>query len=133
VIALDVIKNPIYDIFDRLAKSVYPKVGDNSSMSTTEEVSDFPYFSVKLLGYPTMRTDTEGNETHANVTIQTDSYADGAGALIKAYGIDDLAHQEMLNMGFRRTYGPTPMDNSQQSIKRVTSRYTRLLGNGEAL
>lgn len=133
MVTLDVVENPIIDVFDRLATAVEPIVGENCSMSVTEQVSDFPYFSVSILGNPTMKTDLEGNETHTTLSIQCESYVDGVGALIKAFKLDALAHKEMINMGFRRNYGPSVISNSQTSIKRVVSRYQRLLGHGQTI
>lgn len=126
---MEVIQNPIIDIYDRLTKAVEPICGENTSMSVTEQVSTFPFYFVKLLGNPTLRTDLEGNETYSSPSVQCESFANGIGALNKAFSIDALSHREMINMGFRRTYGPVEEENSQRSIKRVISRYERLLGN----
>lgn len=126
------IKIPILEIYDRLKKAVKP-LCNNTSMSFSEKQSEFPYYYISLLGASTNDKDLEGDEATILLSVQCESFADGIGALNKAFAIDDLSHQEMINMGFNRQYGPQEMINSDETIKRVVSRYSRVLGYGDTL
>lgn len=125
-------ENPITEIYDRLKKAVQP-LCKNTSMSYTETQAKFPYFYVSMVGMPTMDKDLEGDEASILLSIQCESFANGNGALNKAFKIDSLSHQEMINMGFAREFGAQEMMNSDKTIKRVVSRYTRVFAYGDKL
>lgn len=127
-----VMKNPRKTIYTRLREAVKP-LCTNTTTTSSFASAVFPCFSVSMLGMPTDGSDLSGDEAAVSVSIQCDSYMSGVGALDYAYDIDTLSHEEMVSMGFRRTFGPQEMENGDAGIKRVTSRYSRLLGSGDEL
>ena len=127
----DVIKNPVSDVFERWAKEIETVVGKgNYSMekSKTIATSKKVYARLLMLGNPTTNSDLEGDECATMLSFQTESYAAGSNtkALSKAYEIDSASHKAMVEMGFRRAYGPEMQNNAEGSIKRVVSRYSRI-------
>ena len=79
-------------------------------------------------GLPTTDSDLEGNEASVTPTVQVDIYTKGQRALTQAYEIDEVSHETLVHMGYRRNYGPELGQSTDPSIKRLTSRYTRLVG-----
>ena len=125
---LDTVKNPVDEVFRRWRTTIEPVVGKgnlSNDESQTIASNKKVYARLFLLGNPTSRGDLEGDEC-ATTTFQSESYATGSKASSKAYEIDDASHKAMVNMGFRRTYGPTRQNNADNSIKRVISRYSRI-------
>lgn len=125
----DVVKNPVSDVFERWSKAIEPVVGKgNYAMDKSQTIASTKktYARLLMLGNPTYRGDLEGDECATTASFQTESYSSGTKALSKAYEIDNASHEAMVDMGFRRTYGPEPQNNSDDSIKRVISRYSRI-------
>ena len=107
----DTINNPVSEVFSRWSKDIQPTVGKgNFSMEKSQTIAS-------------------GKTKYARLFIlsfQTESYASGTKALSTAYEIDSKSHQAMVSMGFRRTYGPEEVANSEKSFKRIISRYSRI-------
>lgn len=123
--------NKIYAKWSDALKDV---VGSNISMESSSVINKLPYASCYFMGFPTMRSDLMGDECAVSPTVQIDIHANGQKALSKVYEIDEISHKAMVNMGFRRNYGPELITNqSDASIKRLTSRYTRLIGAGDII
>ena len=122
------VDNPVDRVYERWKAAVEPEAGKgNVSMSNSKTlVKSKKYARIFLLGNPTVRGDLEGNESATTLSFQVDSFASGQKGLSTAYHIDSVSHETMVNMGFRRTYGPNETENTDSSIKRVTSRYSRL-------
>ena len=109
-------------------------VKDNYSMENSTVVAQIPAATLYFTGLPTTDSDLEGNEASVTPTIQVDIYTKGQKALSEAYDIDDVSHETLVrNFGFRRSYGPELIQSTDPSIKRLTSRYTRVLGLQEKL
>lgn len=109
-------------------------VKDNYSMENSTIVAKIPAATLYFQGLPTTDGDLEGNEASVTPTIQVDIYTKGQKALSEAYDIDDVSHETLVrNFGFRRSYGPELIQSTDPSIKRLTSRYTRVLGLQEKL
>lgn len=79
-----------------------------------------------MLGNPIARGNLAGDECATMPLFQAEAYASGTKASSKAYEIDEISHKSMVDMGFRRTYGPVKLNNADNSIKRVISRYSRI-------
>ena len=84
------------------------------------------YARIFMMGNPTRDGDLEGDECSTIPAFQVDSFAKGTKALSEVYAIDDVSHRAMVGMGFRRSYGPELIENSDSTIKRVVSRYSRV-------
>lgn len=123
------VDNPVSKVFARWKDAIEPEVGKgNYSYSKSKTlVNSDKYARIFLMGNPTTNGDLAGDEISTTPSFQADSFASGEGAESVVYHIDDVSHKAMVNMGFRRTYGPTQIDNYVDSnIIRVTSRYTML-------
>ena len=104
-------------------------VKDNYSMENSTVVAQIPAATLYFTGLPTTDSDLEGNEASVTPTVQVDIYTKGQRALSQAYEIDDVSHETLVKkFGFRRSYGPELIQSTDPSIKRLTSRYTRLVG-----
>ena len=104
-------------------------VKDNYSMENSTVVAQIPAATLYFTGLPTTDSDLEGNEASVMPTAQVDIYTKGQRALSQAYEIDDVSHETLVrSFGFRRSYGPELIQSTDPSIKRLTSRYTRLVG-----
>ena len=94
--------------------------------SQTIASSKKTYARLFMLGNPIARGNLAGDECATMPSFQVEVYASGAKASSKVYEIDEISHKAMVSMGFRRTYGPVKQNNSDNSIKRVVSRYSRM-------
>lgn len=104
-------------------------VKDNYSMENSTVVAQIPAATLYFTGLPTTDSDLEGNEASVTPTAQVDIYTKGQRALSQAYEIDNVSHETLVrSFGFRRSYGPELIQSTDPSIKRLTSRYTRLVG-----
>ena len=104
-------------------------VKDNYSMENSTTVAQIPAATLYFTGLPTTDSDLEGNEASVTPTVQVDIYTKGQRALSQAYEIDNVSHGTLVrSFGFRRFYGPELIQSTDPSIKRLTSRYTRLVG-----
>lgn len=104
-------------------------IKDNYSMENSTVVAELPAATLYFTGLPTTDSDLEGNEASVTPTAQVDIYTKGQRALSQAYEIDDVSHETLVrSFGFRRFYGPELIQSTDPSIKRLTSRYTRLVG-----
>lgn len=123
----DIVKNPVFDVFEAWGHAMKNVVGEgNYSMEDSSTIAKAPYACLFQMGAPGARWDLEGDECATTPSYQVDSFASGQKALTKAYEIDDASHKVMTSLGFRRTYGPEPVRNIDNKIKRITSRYTML-------
>ena len=104
-------------------------VKDNYSMENSTVVAQIPAATLYFTGLPTTDSDLEGNEASVTPTAQVDIYTKGQRSLSQAYEIDAVSHETLVKtFGFRRSYGPELNQSTDPSIKRLTSRYTRLVG-----
>lgn len=104
-------------------------VKDNYSMENSTVVAQIPAATLYFTGLPATDSDLEGNEASVTPTAQVDIYTKGQRALSQAYEIDNVSHETLVKrFGFRRSYGPELNQSTDPSIKRLTSRYTRLVG-----
>ena len=124
--------NDVYAVWtEAISKTAVKK---NYSMENSTIVAKIPAATLYFQGLPTADGDLEGNEASVTPTIQVDIYTKGQKALSQAYEIDDVSHETLVrNFGFRRSYGPELIQSTDPSIKRLTSRYTRVLGLQEKL
>lgn len=123
------VKNPVAEVFERWGTSIESTVGKgNYSMekSVTIASAKKKYARLFLMGNPTQSTSLEGHECATVLSFQAESYASGTKDLLNAYEIDNISHEAMISMGFRRTYGPEEVENSEKSFKRIISRYSRV-------
>lgn len=127
------VKTIIENTFSKWSEAVSEQVGDNYSMENSSVISHLPYTSLYFLGLPGDSYDLEGNEGTVMPTLQVDIYTNGQRALTKAYEIDSTSHETLIGMGYRRTTGPELIQSTDPSIKRLTSRYSRVVGYGDKL
>ena len=124
----------INTVYARWGESIsQTAVKDNYSMENSTTVAKLPAATLYFQGLPTSASDLEGNESAVTPTVQVDIYTKGQRALTEAYSIDELSHSALVGMRFRRSYGPELIQSTDPSIKRLTSRYTRLFGLGDKL
>lgn len=123
----------INTVFSRWGEKVKAKVGDNYSMENSTVINDLPYCTLYFMGLPTGASVLEGGESAVIPTVQVDIYTKGQRALTQAYEIDELSHTSLTGMGFRRSTGPELIQSTDPSIKRLTSRYSRIVGFGDTL
>lgn len=124
----DTINNPVSEVFSRWSKDIQPTVGKGNFHGKSQTIASgkTKYARLFMMGNPTQSTSLEGHECATVLSFQTESYASGTKALSTAYEIDSKSHQAMVSMGFRRTYGPEEVANSEKSFKRIISRYSRI-------
>lgn len=127
------VKTIVESTFSAWGKAVSAEVGDNYSMENSATVSKLPYASMYFQGIPTSGSTLEGGEAAVTPSVQIDIYTNGQRALTKAYEIDEVSHAALLSLGYTRSYGPELIQNVDPSIKRLTSRYSRLVGLAETL
>lgn len=127
------VKTIIENTFSKWSEAVSAQVGDNYSMENSSVINHLPYTSLYFLGLPGDSYDLEGNEGTVMPTLQVDIYTNGQRALTKAYEIDSTSHETLIGMGYRRTAGPELIQSTDPSIKRLVSRYQRVIGFGDSL
>lgn len=124
----------INTVYARWGESIsQTDVKDNYSMENSTTVAKLPAATLYFQGLPTSASDLEGNEGTVTPTVQIDIYTSGQKALSKGYEIDEKSHAALIDMRFRRSYGPELIQATDPSIKRLTSRYTRVIGYGDSL
>lgn len=127
------IQGIIEKTFSAWGEAISTEVGDNYSMENSATVSKLPYASMYFMGLPTSESTLEGGEAAVTPSVQIDIYTNGQRALTKAYEIDEVSHSALLSLGYTRSYGPELIQNVDPSIKRLTSRYSRLIGLADTL
>lgn len=127
------VQSIIETTYAKWAEKIKEKVGNNYSMENSSIVSVMPYASLYFLGVPGNSYDLEGDEGAVMPTLQVDIYTNGQRALTKAYEIDEISHSALVGMGYRRTYGCELIQSTDPSIKRLTSRYSRVIGYADKL
>ena len=127
------VKTIIENTFSKWSEAVSAQVGVNYSMENSSVINHLPYTSLYFLGLPGDSYDLEGNEGTVMPTLQVDIYTNGQRALTKAYEIDSTSHETLIGMGYRRTTGPELIQSTDPSIKRLVSRYQRVIGFGDSL
>ena len=125
----------INNIFVKWSEAIkQTPVKDNYSMENSTVVAELPAATLYFQGMPTSDSDLIGAEASITPTVQVDVYTKGQRALTQAYKIDEVSHGVLNGVyGFRRSYGPELIQSTDPSIKRLTSRYTRLFGLGDKL
>ena len=123
----------INQIYEKWGEAVREKVGDNFSMENSTVINDLPYASLFFLGLPSSGSTLEGGESGVSPTVQVDIYTTGQRALSNAYEIVNVSHNTLLQIGFQRNYGPELIQSTDPSVKRLTSRYERIVGFGEEI
>lgn len=126
------VKTIVERTYERWGEAVKDLVTDYS-MENSTTVSDLPYASMYFMGLPTKGFDLEGGESGVTPSLQIDIYAKGQKAMDTLYSIDEASHEALNEMGYRRTYGPELAQNIDPSIRRLVSRYQRVIGYGEDL
>lgn len=121
------VKSIVENTYAKWGEEISKKIGNNYSMENSSVVSDFPYASLYFLGLPGNSYDLEGDEGTVIPTLQVDIYTNGQRALTQAYEIDAVSHETLTRMGFRRATGPELIQSTDPSIKRLTSRYQRII------
>ena len=127
------IQSIIETTYAKWTEKIKEKVGNNYSMENSGTVSRFPYASLYFLGLPGDTYTLEGDEGTVVPTLQVDIYTTGQKAITKAYEIDEVSHAALIGMGYRRTYGPELTQSTDPSIKRLLSRYSRVIGFGDSI
>lgn len=127
------VKTIVENTFSKWGEAISAEVGDNYSMENSSVINSLPYTSLYFLGLPGDSYDLEGNEGTVMPTLQVDIYTNGQRALTKAYEIDSTSHETLIDMGYRRTTGPELIQSTDPSIKRLTSRYSRVVGFGDSI
>ena len=123
----------INGVYEKWAEAVSVKVGNNHSMENSTIVNSLPYCTLFFNGIPGDTWNLEGDESTVAPTLQVDIYTKGQRALTQAYEIDAVSHESLTKMGFRRTMGAEFIQSTDPSIKRLTSRYSRVWGYGDKM
>ena len=127
------VKTIVETVFVKWCEALKNMDRDNVSMENSTIVNSMPYATMYFQGLPTDSADLEGNENSITPSIQIDIYTSGQKALSKGYEIDEKSHAALISMGFRRSYGPELIQATDPSIKRLISRYSRVIGYGDLL
>lgn len=127
------VQSIIETTYAKWAEKIKEKVGNNYSMEDSGTISKFPYCSLFFLGVPGDTYTLEGDEGTVIPTLQVSVYTTGQKALTKAYEIDNVSHETLVRLGYRRSTGPELDMNTDPSIKRLISRYSRVIGFGDSL
>lgn len=123
------VENPVSKVYSIWSSEIEKKVGKGNysmSQSGTLASNKTKHARIFMMGNPGNAWDLEGDECATMPSFQVDSFAKGTKALSEVYAIDDVSHKAMVGMGFRRSYGPELIENSDSTIKRVVSRYSRV-------
>lgn len=123
------VDNPVSKVYAIWSAKMEKELGKGNysmSQSGTLASNKTKYAIIFMMGNPGNAWDLEGDECATMPSFQVDSFAKGTKALSEVYDIDDVSHKAMVGMGFRRTYGPELIENSDSTIKRVVSRYSRI-------
>ena len=124
----------INTVFTRWGEDIsQTAVKNNYSMENSTVVNSLPYATLFFNGIPGNTWDLEGDESTVIPTLQVDIYTKGQRELTQAYEIDAVSHETLTRMGFRRSTGPELIQSTDPSIKRLTSRYTRVFGYGDSI
>ena len=126
------VQSIIETTYAKWAEKIKEKVGNNYSMEDSGTISKFPYCSLFFLGAPGDTYTLEGDEGTVIPTLQVSVYTTGQKALTKAYEIDNVSHETLVRLGYRRSTGPKLDMNTDPSIKRLISRYARVWGYGDS-
>lgn len=127
------VKTIVENTFSKWGEAISAEVGDNYSMENSSVINSLPYASLYFLGLPGNSYDLEGDEGTVIPTLQVDIYTNGQRALTKAYEIDEISHAVLAGMGYRRIYGCELIQSTDPSIKRLVSRYSRVVGFGDTI
>lgn len=127
------VKTIVDTTYAKWGEAINDIVKGQYSMENSATVSRMPYASMYFQGLPTSGSVLEGGEAAVTPSVQIDIYTNGQRALTKAYEIDEVSHSALLSLGYTRSYGPELIQNIDPSIKRLTSRYSRLVGLAETL
>lgn len=119
------VRNPTLDVFEIWSEKIKTIKNVSYSMEMSKIPSSFPYARLFPIGNQTFRSDLTGNECATVPAYQIDLFAKGKYALKNVYELDEVSHNAMVEMGFHRTYGPEPIENAENTIKRLVSRYSR--------
>ena len=122
----------ISNTYAKWSEAISEKVGNNYSMENSSVINSLPYASLYFLGLPGNSYDLGGDEGTVMPTLQVDIYTNGQRALTQAYEIDEVSHETLVRMGYRRNYGPELNQSTDPSIKRLISRYSRVWGYGDS-
>lgn len=123
----------IETVFSKWGEAIKPSVGNGYSMENSTIVNELPYATLFFMGLPTNTITLDGQEATFTPSVQVDIYTKGQKALSQAYEIDNLSHESLLKMRFRRSSGPELIQSTDPSIKRLASRYTRVVGYADSL
>lgn len=122
-----IVENPFGEVFSRFGTALEPVVGEgNYGTDENPTMTSTRFARIMQLGMPTTTMDLEGNEVATNLSVQTEAFASGITATTEVYVVDNAIHQCMIDMGFRRTFGPELMRNADSRITRLVSRYSRI-------
>lgn len=128
------VKTIVENTFSKWGEAISAEVGYNYSMENSSVINSLPYASLYFIGLPGNSYDLEGDEGTVMPTLQVDIYTNGQRALTKAYEIDAVSHETLVReMGYRRTAGPELIQSTDPSIKRLVSRYSRVVGFGDTI
>lgn len=120
------VKNCVGDVYKAWGAAISGVVDQNYSMDKSKVPRKFPYMRIYMMGNPGTRWDLMGNECATIPSFQVDTFTTGQRALEKAYDLDEVSHNLMTSLGFRRSYGPELVENVDSSITRMISRYSRV-------
>lgn len=99
---------------------------DNSGDST------FPAVAVKVFNNSAIATDLEVEENAVSCNVSVDVYS--GKSLAEAIDIMQTADEAMRIMGFKRTYGPSQVENmNSPEINRMIARYRRVIGADDVI
>lgn len=119
--------DPWEEVFEKWGKAVSPLVGDDGyTAEAISTVAKTPFARLLLNNALTADQDLSGNECAVRPSFTVESFASGTHALTTARAIDARSHAAMVAMGYRRSYGPTLIENIDNKIKRIVSRYVSL-------
>ena len=126
-IMLIAIKNPAIEVSDILKNELKSYIGDNFYVDINDTIALFPAVRVLYLGGVLTDGTLEGSESAMNISLQTESFATGQGveAQKKVWELDDIVHQILVNLCFRRSYNSL-VETTNSNVKRVVSRYSRI-------
>lgn len=124
----------INTVYSRWTESISKTdVKNNYSMENSATMAKIPAATLFFTGVPGNTWDLEGDESTVMPTAQVDIYTKGQKALTQAYEIDAVSHETLTKMGFRRVSGAELIQATDPTIKRLVSRYSRVIGFGDSL
>ena len=118
-------------VFDQWAEGMSDtKIGTNVSADPLSTLKKLPYATMSLVSAIDTGHDLDNAASGCNMMVQTDIYVDVDTRISESMVLDEKSNEIMSSLGFRRETALS-LDYDLSGVKRIISRYNRIVGYGE--